>query len=440
MMLIYPPLLTLQLVFFYFFTASSSWESISYVIRINLFLAFIFFIKELSGLKLLTTLFWVAGFYIILRKLNPDSYRYLLCELPIYLLITATVFLIKKIEPRSLNNITDKPNLCYLAIVLIAAYMTKLTLIFLIPAAIVVLWLKGYKKQIFYFLTFFSFFCISWKIKSAGLMGSNIYPDLGIELWGEKALSVYQAAISKSIELKKQFLFFILSLAITYWRDKIVFLFYSIFSILYFVGLIAAYIFSFSDFEAAYVASYERYMSYVFIPIFGFASYIILFELQKIFDMEDFLSKYLPKIKYMFSLGVSALLMFCFYFRTVEPKDFLIDSYAKLKNIYDLKGKDLLTISQGGAGKEFLIMRYLAYGEARSVEGGSFGPSQDNYWRVVVEKNQFLDRLKRYGAIVVVESDDWLSDILFDLTNLNVKGLTNFAILKRENSYEMFKF
>ncbi|WP_032112525.1 hypothetical protein [Candidatus Paracaedibacter symbiosus] len=70
------------------------------------------------------------------------------------------------------------------------------------------------------------------------------------------------------------------------------------------------------------------------------------------------------------------------------------------------------------------------------MSGGSFGPTNDNYWRVVVNNEKdFIKRLDSYDIIIVLPSDQWMNDIISKLTRLQTAGLQNYAIVKNAQQY-----
>lgn len=432
-MLTYTPLWTLQSAFFQFFTLTDFSESIIYAVRINFFLAFLFFIKEITKLRFAMLFLLTFCIIYVSRKYAPISW-YLTIEFPMYLLITSILFLVERLEKNQFKGTPE--NIIFFIAALLAGYMIKQPLIALVPAGVLILWINGYKKQLFYFLFLFFAFYISWKLKASALPG-RINFDSQVNLWGLKAVSVYKEISSRSFNL--YFVLFVLNMATIFWKNKNVFVFCLLFSFVYFLGTVFAYIYVSSDYEAASAASYERYISVLLIPIFIFSVYIVLMEIQKWIDKALYNIKYIPRLRYIFPLLMSVLIGGSFFYHSLEKKHFLLAGFEKIKNSYDLRNKNIIAIAQGGTGVQYLITAYAAYEYTKNIDGGSFGSQHDNLWRTVVEKNAFIKRLKDFDVILVLETDAWLNDILLTLTNKNQTENSNFAYLKKENNYELLK-
>ncbi|WP_032112526.1 hypothetical protein [Candidatus Paracaedibacter symbiosus] len=292
--------------------------------------------------------FLTLAIVLIMRKTS----EYLLIEFPIYLILSVILFLIENISKKEDGYLPR--NVSLLTIALLSAYMIKKPLISALMPAIIILWRAGYRKQVCYLAVLFIATYLSWKIKSSHLVVQSPQSTFDIQaLWGSKALGVYTQVLKQSLQMKLKFILLILSFALMWWRKKDVFTFYLIFSVTYYFGLIGAYIFAFSDFEASYLASYNRYLGILVVPSFIYSLYIAISELEKLFINRRLWREEKIKNKYAFSVLMASVLILFSYHSHSRPrlynvmegdyKPFITDPvkeyYLKLKEKYDLKEK-----------------------------------------------------------------------------------------------------
>ncbi|OJW52593.1 MAG: hypothetical protein BGO67_06575 [Alphaproteobacteria bacterium 41-28] len=434
----YTPLWTLQAAFFQFFTSLNFSETIIYAVRINFFLAFIFFVKEILKIRFLTILLLTLSIFFIFYEFYLYHISVLTIEFPIYILLSATLFLVGSLEKKQLKN-TPENVICFL-IALLSAYMIKKPLIAVLPAGIFILWINGYKKQLFYFLIAFTSFYFSWYHKP-------IY-EFNCNLWSPKAITVYQQLLIQSFNLKSFFIPFILSMILIFWKNKNVFMFYTLFSIVYFIGTVFTYIYYFGDYESSTLISYERYLANLFVPAYIYALSILFSKAQNFIDVEKHILKY-TSIANSFSAVLISVVVGGYFYKTSFAYAPIREHYVRAKNIYDkvkslyeVKNKSFIAIWQGSVNIQRYLIGYLGYGEISKIEArGSFGPQNDNFWRTVVDnEEEFINMLKKeYDVILVFESDDWLNRIFLKLTNKKTDGLHDFAFVKIKNDYKLIR-
>jgi len=278
----------------------------------------------------------------------------------------------------------------------------------------------------------------------------DINYNLQIDPWGTKAITVYREVIKKFFELKIFFASFIVSMIIIFWKNKNVFMFHLLFSIVFFLGLILTYVFWFNEYESSILTSYDRYLSTLFVPAFIFSLYIIILEVQKFIDVEKDSLKHASVVNCMGALLISGAVGGYFYRTSFENGSPTIkiyyeksrDLYNKIKSVYDVKNKNCLAIWQGGNNIQKYLFGYISYGELKNLDSGSFGLLKDNLWRTVVDKeDEFIDHLRKdFEIIVVVDSnDDWLNRILLATTNYKSDGLSDFAFVKIGENYKLIR-
>jgi len=309
----YTPLWTLQAVFFQFFTPSGFDASLIYAVRINLLLSFFFFIKEKFDLNVLKAS--VFGLGILVTFFVTKSAQNLLIEFPLCLLLSSMLFL-----GGDTRESESKQNLIFFFIALLSLYMLKKPLIAVFPAAFCILWIKGYKKQLFYFGLMFVAFYASWKFKT-DYMNEPWQYNFKIEgLWDKTAIAVYQQIGNKLLQDSLRIFLFIFSMVVIYREKKDAFLFYIIFSLVYFVGLVITYIYAFPGYyEEAINASYVRYVKIIFVPALVYAIYILLSKSHKMTCWENVMLKKRWVSKYMVSF--IAPLLFAFFYYPSFAKD-----------------------------------------------------------------------------------------------------------------------
>lgn len=272
----YTPLWTLQAAFFELITPGNFSESVIAVIKMGVFVSFLFFLKETLNLK--TSLFLVFSLltFLITLKFN----RHLLIEFPLYILSTSMIFLIYALEKNMEEK--DGKNLLFLLLVgALSIYMVKKSMLAIFPSVLWYLWVKNYKKELVSFVLVFCFFAISWKLKNYDksellVPGQTINSFLSAD-----AFIVYAKFVGKIQENFAYFLVFGASLYFIFRESRKLFTFYAIFFLVFFTALLVSYLFSFHRNEAVIVASFIRYMTSVFYPAYTLALYILV---SKIFE------------------------------------------------------------------------------------------------------------------------------------------------------------
>ncbi len=303
----YTPLWTLQATFFQFFVPNGFDASLIYAVRLNLMVAFFFFIKEKCELDFLKAFIFVLGGLIIFFV--TKSAQNLLIEQPLCLLLASLLFLIGERE----NN-QSKQNMTLFIIAVVCLYMLKKPLIAVVPAVCYILWVKGYKKHLVAFLVLFAGMFLSWKFKTAHMNEPWQYHFKVEGLWNDSAMAVYKHLKDKAIQDTLRSLLFLGSLGIIYKRSKDAFVFYTLFAGVYFLGLIVTYVYAFEGYaEAAINASYVRYVKIVFAPAYVYALYSVLATSSRLTQWEEALLKKRTLPPYTFSVVV-VLLFACFFY------------------------------------------------------------------------------------------------------------------------------
>ncbi len=417
----YTPLWTLQAAFFEFFIPGNFSESVFAVIKMGVFISFLFFLKETLSLK--TFIFLIFAFLTLL--LTSKFNKHLVIEFPIYILITSISFLVYAIEKEK-----DKTLLYFLLVAALSLYMVKKSMIAIVPSVLWYLWVKNYKKELFAFLGIFCFFVISWKIKTYGhseLLAAN----RAIKSFSSpEAFLFYSQFFDRIIENFLYLLCFAGSLYLMFKESWKLFIFYAIFSLVFITALFISYLFSFSSFEAIRGASFLRYLTSVFYPAYLLALYLLL---SKISQKIEALGEKRERIGIVFGFALLSFTIggvYVYQGYNESKRDYVGQLVSHINPSHLSQNETVLIIGPLVPNYGYGQFNYHLYPCAQQLKLYSLDklPYQN--------LSQFLSP---YDLIVVRETNEKLNDFLKTYWGIDPMGYTEFYLHKKNNKMELQK-
>lgn len=417
----YTPLWTLQAAFFEFFIPGNFSESVIAVVKMGVFVSFLFFLKETLNIK--NFLFLAFSFLVLF--ISSKFNKHLLVEFPLYILISSITFIVYALEKNEEEK--EEKNLLFLLLMgALSIYMVKKSMIAIFPSIIWYLWVKNYKKELLSFLLVFCFFAISWKIKNYE-KSELLVPGQTINSFSSSdAFLVYSMVIEKIKENFAYFLTFGLSLSLLFRDSRRLFIFYSLFSIIFFTALIVSYLFSFHKVEGIALASFLRYMTSIFYPAYTLALYILLSKASE--KIEVLGRKIGPKGALLgfallsFTIGGS----YVFQGYKESKRDFVGHLVSKIDPSHIPQNANVLVI-----GPQFYWrFHYHLYPSDQKLD---FSLLKDLPYN---DLNAFLSH---YNLIVVQESNEQLDKFLETRWGIDRLGHGPFYLYKMNNKMELQK-
>jgi hypothetical protein len=417
----YTPLWVLQAAFFEFFIPGNFSESVIAVIQMGVFVSFLFFLKETLNIKA----FFFLIFSFLILFITSKFTKHLLVEFPLYILITSLSFLVYSLE--KIEEDKEAKNLLFFLLMgALSLYMVKKSMIAIFPSIIWYLWVKNYKKELFSFLLVFFFFAISWKIKNYE-KSELLVPGQTINSFSSSdAFLVYSIFIEKIKENFAYFITFAGSLYLIYRNSRRLFIFYSLFSIIFISALVTSYLFSFHKIEAVALASFLRYMTSIFYPAYTLALYILFSKASEKMDAQE--GKIGPKGALLglallsFAIGGS----FVYQGYKESKRDFVGHLVAKIHPSHIPQNANVLVI-----GSQFYWrFHYHLYPSDRKLHFCSLKNLPYN------ELNTFLSN---YNLVVVQESNEELNKFFITHWGIDGMGQVPFYLYKMNNKMELKK-
>jgi hypothetical protein len=415
----YTPLWTLQAAFFEFLTPGHFSESIMATLKIGIFISFLFFLKETLNLKIFTFLLFSFLTFLITLKFN----KHLIVEFPIYILITSLSFLVYAHEKGE-----EKKFLYFLLLGTLSLYMVKKSMIALLPALIWYLWVKNYKKELLGFLTVFCFLVVSWKIKTYG-KSELLAPGQTINSFlSSDSFLTYSMFFEKVKEHFIYFLIFGVCLYLIFRESRKLFIFYALFSVVFILGLMVSYLFSFTTIEAIKLASFLRYLTSVFYPAYTLGLYIFISK------NSEAIEKYGKKIGHkgiLLGLALLSLIMggsYVYQGYTESKRDYVGGLLSKIKPSHIPQHSNILILGPCAAPYEYVGFKYHLYPSAQRLDCYPLDKLAD----------QDLDTfLSPYNLIVIRETNSQLNHFLKSYWEIDPMEVTQFYIYKENNKVEM---
>lgn len=417
----YAPLWTLQAAFFEFLTPGHFSESVMATLKIGVFVSFLFFLKEILNMKIFTFLIFSFFTFLITLKFN----KHLLIEFPIYILITSLSFLVY-----AHGKEESKKFLYFLLLGALSLYMVKKSMLALIPALIWYLWSKNYKKELFGFLGIFCFFVVSWKVKTYGL-SELLAPGQTINSFlSSDAFLVYFMFFEKVRENFIYFLIFGFSLYLMFRESRKLFIFYALFSVVFILGLMVSYLFSFTRIEAVKLASFLRYLTSLFYPAYTVGLYILVSKNSELIE------KYGKKIGSRgigLGLALFSLIMggsYVYQGYTESKRDYVGGLVLKIKPSHIPQNSSVLILGSCVPPYEHVGFKYHLYPFAQRLDCYSLDKLP----------NQELDTfLSPYNLIIVRETNAQFNHFFRNHWKIDSMESHPFYIYKENNKVEVHK-
>ncbi|HUX78353.1 MAG TPA: hypothetical protein VMW10_01195 [Alphaproteobacteria bacterium] len=417
----YTPLWTLQAAFFEFFIPGSFSESVLAVIKMGIFVSFLFFLKE--TLKLKTLAFLVFAFLTLL--LTAKFNKHLVIEFPIYILITSLTFLVYALEKGE-----EKKLLYFIFMGTLSIYMVKKSMIAILPSVIWYLWAKNYKKELFAFIFVFCFFVISWKMKTYG-KSELLAPGHTINSFtSSDALLFYSKLVEK---VKENFIYFIAfagSLYLMFRESWRLFVFYAMFSSIFITALLVSYLFSFHVYEALKFASFVRYLTSVFYPAYLMALYILVSKPSEKIEIQG---EKLGRNGILFGFALLSLIIGGFYVYqgyNESKRDYVGHLVSGINPAHLSETGGVLILGPASTSYEYWRFKYHFYPCAQKME---FYPIEKLSYK------NLQDFLSQYNLIIVRQTNEQLNQLLKNHWEINPMEATQFYLYKKNNKVEFQK-